>query len=198
MYVVDKLQLTPDTNTDPPPQPSVLKRILKEIKARILPAPKMPQSSTLKPRGAYRPLIWSGSAWMPTEYRARFDSAVLHVAESREGSDRRQCLCRRLSRRSARRHIRCRQTRQRLARRPHGRAEAARVLTTDLAVQRFKASNNLISSGGKLGQRAAARRGEYAARDRARRNCARRGPLRPHQDHSRWPHDRCGRDGGYR
>ncbi len=72
LYVVDKLGLTRKTDSEPPPQPSVLKRILKDIKARVWPSAQGPPSSTTRPPGAYRLLMRSGLAWTPTVFPARF------------------------------------------------------------------------------------------------------------------------------
>ena len=72
------------------------------------------------------------------------------------------------------------------------------VLTTDLAVQQFKANNNLISSGGKLVNEQQLGEVNTQLVDGPRRDRARRGPLRAHQDYPRRPHDRCGGDRGHR
>jgi succinoglycan biosynthesis transport protein ExoP len=150
LYVVDKLQLLRNTDAEPPPQPSTLKRILKEIKDRVWPAPKkapvVDDENTRRMQAADglragmeayrvpRTLLIQLFYTSPSPEKAATIANAFADAYLVDQLDAKYDAAKRASAWLEDRMAELKQ----------------QVLTTDLAVQRFKASNNLISSGGKL------------------------------------------------
>jgi succinoglycan biosynthesis transport protein ExoP len=150
LYVVDKLQLTRKTDSEPPPQPSVLKRILKDIKARVWPEPKrapvIDNEATRRIQAADAVRAGMDAFRVPRTlliqvfYTSPSPDKAATVANAFADAylvDQLDAKFDAAKRASAWLEDRMAELKQ-------------QVLTTDLAVQRFKASNNLISSGGKL------------------------------------------------
>jgi succinoglycan biosynthesis transport protein ExoP len=150
LYVVDKLQLTRKTDSEPPLQPSVLKRILNDIKARVWPEPKrapvVDNEATRRIQAADavrggmeayrvpRTLLIQLFYTSPSPDKAAIVANAFADAYLVDQLDAKFDAAKRASAWLEDRMAELKQ----------------QVLTTDLAVQRFKASNNLISSGGKL------------------------------------------------
>lgn len=149
LYVVDKLGLLRNSDAERDAQPGVLKRIYLELKARLLPGPKLklPDTEESRRRQAADRLRGNLEAYrvprtllIQLSYTSTSPEMAANIVNTFADAylvDQLDAKYDAAKRATAWLEERMAELKQ-------------QVLTTDLAVQRFKANNNLISSGGKL------------------------------------------------
>ncbi len=149
LYVVDKLGLLEKANAAPAEQPNLLKRIYRDLKERIFPGPKLKIAETPDSRrraladgirGGLDAFRVPRTLLIQLSYTSPSPEMAANIVNTFADAylvDQLDAKYDAAKRAGAWLEDRMAELKQ-------------QVLTTDLAVQRFKANNNLISSGGKL------------------------------------------------